>query len=108
MSRSGRTENDSGDDSGKEQLGKTRVTGDRTTLLKRVSLKYGIDGAVGFAILARLWQLLTGPVTQLLLVWSFSKATQDYYYAFSSLPGMQIFVELSLHVVLISVSSHEG
>ena len=107
MSRSGRTENDSGDDSGKEQLGKTRVTGDRTTLLKRVSLKYGIDGAVGFAILARLWQLLTGPVTQLLLVWSFSKATQDYYYAFSSLLGMQIFVELSLHVVLISVSSHE-
>jgi O-antigen/teichoic acid export membrane protein len=46
-------------------------------------------------------------LTQLILVVSFSKATQDYYYAFSGMLGMQVFVELGLHVVLISVSSHE-
>jgi len=77
------------------------------SLIKRILQRMGVDSAVGFAVLARMWQLLTGPVTQLLLVISLSKATQDYYYAFSNLLGMQIFVELGLHVVLISVSSHE-
>ncbi|MFM7058922.1 MAG: hypothetical protein ACKO2P_18585 [Planctomycetota bacterium] len=75
--------------------------------VKRLLQRIGVDGAVGFAVLARMWQLLTGPVTQILLVVSLSKATQDYYYAFSNMLGMQIFVELGLHVVLISVSSHE-
>ena len=77
------------------------------SFVRRVLAVTGVDAAVGFAILARLWQLLTGPVTQLILVVSFSKATQDYYYAFSNMLGMQVFVELGLHVVLISVSSHE-
>ncbi len=77
------------------------------SLLKRMLRRGGIDSAVEFAVLARLWQLLTGPMTQLILVVSFSKATQDYYYAFSNMLGMQVFVELGLHVVLISVSSHE-
>lgn len=69
--------------------------------------KAGIDQAVGYAVISRIWQLLTGPMTQLLIVYSFSSATQDYYYAFSNMLGMQVFVELGLHVVLISVSSHE-
>jgi O-antigen/teichoic acid export membrane protein len=76
-------------------------------MVKRLLQRMGVDGAVGFAVLARMWQLLTGPVTQLILVISLSKGTQDYYYAFSNLLGLQIFVELGLHVVLISVSSHE-
>jgi O-antigen/teichoic acid export membrane protein len=42
-----------------------------------------------------------------MIVYSFSSATQDYYYAFSNMLGMQVFVELGLHVVLISVCSHE-
>lgn len=67
----------------------------------------GMDRAVGYAVLSRIWQLATGPVTQLLIIFFFSEVTQGYYYAFSYLLGMQIFVELGLHVVIISVSSHE-
>jgi len=89
------------------QQGVSAVGSNQVSLLKRTLLRVGVDGAVGFAVLARLWQLLTGPVTQLILVVSFSKSTQDYYYAFSNMLGMQVFVELGLHVVLISVSSHE-
>lgn len=87
--------------------GKADINSPTSTFLKRVLQKAGVDGAVEFAVLARMWQLLTGPLTQLILVVSFSKATQDYYYAFTSMLGMQVFIELGLHVVLISVSSHE-
>lgn len=73
----------------------------------RVLRGLGVDNAVGFAVLSRFWQLLTGPLTQLLIVFSFSKATQDYYYAFGNMLGMQIFVELGLSVVLINLASHE-
>ncbi len=107
MSASVKTETDAGDVSEAVASGKTTIDTQTSTFLVRALRKVGIDGAVGFAVLARLWQLLTGPVTQLILVVSFSKATQDYYYAFTSMLGMQIFVELGLHVVLISVSSHE-
>ncbi len=87
--------------------GKGNFNRQRWIFLKRALRKAGVDGAVGFAVLGKLWQLLTGPLTQLIMVVSFTKATQDYYYAFTSMLGMQIFVELGLHVVLISVSSHE-
>ncbi len=66
-----------------------------------------MDTAVGYAVLARFWQLLTGPVTQLLIVLNFTESAQGYYYAFNYLLGMQIFVELGLHVVIINISSHE-
>ncbi|MEY3458582.1 MAG: hypothetical protein RL215_1739 [Planctomycetota bacterium] len=65
------------------------------------------DRAVRDAVLSRVWQLLTGPLTQLLLVWSLTAAGQDYFQAFSRMLGLQIFVELGLSVVLISIASHE-
>ena len=107
MSPSVRKETDSSSDSETEASGKTTIDAQTTSFLMRARRRAGIDEAVEFAVLARLWQLLTGPLTQLILVVSFSKATQDYYYAFTSMLGMQVFVELGLHVVLISVSSHE-
>lgn len=65
------------------------------------------DSRVRDAVLARFWQLATGPLTQLLLVWHLTSAGQDYFQAFSRLLGLQIFVELGLSVVLISLASHE-
>ncbi|MGV2337415.1 MAG UNVERIFIED_CONTAM: hypothetical protein LVR18_26140 [Planctomycetaceae bacterium] len=65
------------------------------------------DSTIRDAVLARFWQLFTGPLTQLLLVWHLTAAGQDYFQAFSRMLGLQIFVELGLSVVLISVASHE-
>ena len=78
---------------------------DRRSLLRRCALRLGVDRAIGFAVLARFWQLLTGPVTQLLIVFCLTEVEQGYYYAFMNLLAMQIFVELGLHVVLISYTS---
>ena len=75
--------------------------------LMAVARKLGIDRAIGFAVLSRFWQLLTGPITQLLIVFCFSEIQQGYYYAFMNLLAMQVFVELGLHVVIINVASHE-
>lgn len=76
-------------------------------LLIRMARRFGVDRAVGFAVLARVWQLLTGPVTQLLIVFCLSRAAQDYYYAILGMLGLQVFLELGLHVVLINIASHE-
>lgn len=73
----------------------------------RLARDAGIDRASGFAILARFWQLLTGPITQILITLCMSAAGQDYYYAFNSLLGMQVFLELGLHAVLINLASRE-
>ena len=67
----------------------------------------GLDRAVAFAVLARFWQLLTGPVTQLLIIFYFSIIQQGYYVTFLSMLAMQVFAELGLHVVLINLASHE-
>lgn len=75
--------------------------------VREAAKRYGVDRAVGYALAARVWQLLTGQITALLIVFCLTKFEQGYYYAFLYLLAMQIFVELGLHVVLINVASHE-
>lgn len=75
--------------------------------LKRKLAKVGVDGAVFFAVVARIWQLLSGPVTLVLLSRYFSPEERGYFYTFASVLALQTFFELSLHVVLINVASHE-
>ncbi|MFO0977169.1 MAG: hypothetical protein U0996_12275 [Planctomycetaceae bacterium] len=79
----------------------------KSSPLVRLAQSLGLDSAVFFAVLARSWQLLTGPVTQVLIVVHFLTSTLDYYYAFNSLLGTQIFIELGLSVIVIAISSHE-
>ncbi|MBI1314015.1 hypothetical protein GC176_22190 [bacterium] len=75
--------------------------------LKQKLAKVGVDGAVFFAVVARFWQLLSGPVTLVLLSRYFSPEERGYFYTFASVLALQTFFELSLHVVLINVASHE-
>ncbi|MDG2131117.1 MAG: hypothetical protein P8K08_24170, partial [Fuerstiella sp.] len=70
-------------------------------LLERLGTRFGVDRAVGYAVAARGWQLLTGQLTMLLIVFCLTEVEQGYYYAFFYLLAMQIFVELGLHVVII-------
>jgi hypothetical protein len=79
----------------------------QATGLKRLVARLEIDDAVGYAISARFWQLFTGPLTQILIVFCFSGQLQGYYYAFLNVLAIQLFIELGLHGVLINVASHE-
>lgn len=66
-----------------------------------------VDKAVIYALLLRISQLVTGPVTLILIAQFFSPQVQGYYYTFMSLLALQSFVNLGLYIVIINVASHE-
>ncbi|MFA6217316.1 MAG: TIGR04372 family glycosyltransferase [Candidatus Omnitrophota bacterium] len=69
--------------------------------------KFEVDRPVFFGILSRGWSIIAGPLTALLITLRFSPEYQGYYYTFSSLLALQIFVELGLGTVIIQFASHE-
>lgn len=66
-----------------------------------------VDQAVMFGVMARIWQLLTGPISLLLIARYLTPELQGFYYTFGSLIALQSFVELALYLVIINVASHE-
>lgn len=78
-----------------------------TDLLPRLLKKVDIDQAVTFALLTKAWQAAAGIVTLLLVTIFFKPELQGYFYAFSSLLALQVFVELGLFIVVVSLTSHE-
>lgn len=74
---------------------------------RRLLNRLEVDRAVFFALLARGWQFLTGPVTLLLIARHFSPQEQGFYYTFWSVVGLQSLFELSFYTVIVNVASHE-
>lgn len=67
----------------------------------------GLNRAVGYGVLTRLWGMLAGPVSILIIASRFSKEQQGFYYTINSLLAMQIFFELGLTGVIATFASHE-
>lgn len=67
----------------------------------------GLDRAVGFSVLARLWSSAAGLVTLALIAKFLSPAEQGYYYTFGSLVALQIVFELGFSFVILQMASHE-
>lgn len=68
---------------------------------------FGVNRAIGFGVLTRMWSAFAGPLTILLIASRFSKVQQGYYYTFSSLLALQVFFELGLLTVLAQFAAHE-
>jgi hypothetical protein len=68
---------------------------------------FGVDKAVGYGMLARVWGLFAGLLTMFIIAARFSKEQQGFYYTFSSLLTLQIFFELGLMYVVATFVSHE-
>ena len=66
-----------------------------------------VDRAVVFALLTRVWQVIAGPITVLIMTRFITPEVQGFYYTFAGLLALQSFVELGLYNVIISVASHE-
>ena len=75
--------------------------------IKKILNLTGVDKAVGFGVINRLWSFLAGPLTIILISQYFTKDEQGYYYTFYSLIGLQVFFELGLLTVLAQFASHE-
>ena len=76
-------------------------------MLRRWLNRLEVDRAVFYAIAARAWQFVAGPISIYLIVEYFTGELQGYYYTCAQLMGLQALVELGLHAVIINVSSHE-
>lgn len=66
------------------------------------------DRALGFSLVGRVWQTISGPITIALIIATLSPAQQGVYYALVSIVGLQAFVELGLLNVLISYAGQES
>lgn len=80
-----------------------RLNNNLQQLLRRIE----VDRAVAFGILARIWSVVAGPVSAILIATKFTPELQGYYYTFASLLALQVFVELGLGTVIIQFASHE-
>jgi hypothetical protein len=67
----------------------------------------GLDRAVAFTVLARVWASGSGLITVLLIARFLSPAEQGYYYTFTSLIALQMVFELGFSQVVIQLASHE-
>jgi hypothetical protein len=67
----------------------------------------GLERAVVLGITARLWSLIAGTITALLIATKFDPVLQGYHLTFTSLLSLQAFVELGLTQVIVQFASHE-
>jgi len=72
-------------------------------LLRRLE----IDHAVFFGLFAKLWTIIAGPVTLVLIARKFSPEIQGYYFTFATIVALQVFVELGLGTVIVQFAGHE-
>ena len=64
------------------------------------------DRAAAYAVAARGWPFLAGPVTLLLIAASFSLEAQGWFYTLGSLLALQTLGDLGLSTTLVHASSH--
>jgi hypothetical protein len=73
----------------------------------RIGRRLGLDRAVSFAVLGKLWGMGAGLLTALLVATYFTPEVQGYYYTFLSVLALQVFAELGLGTVISTYASHE-
>ncbi len=67
----------------------------------------GLDRAIVFTVVARLWSASVALVTVLLIARYLSPSEQGYYYTFFSLVALQIVFELGFSFVILQLAAHE-
>ena len=67
----------------------------------------GIDRAVAYTLLGRIWGLAAGLASLVLISEFLSKEEQGFYYTFSSILALQVLFDLGLAYVILQFASHE-
>ena len=75
--------------------------------MKQLAALAGVDGAVFYSLLTKIWQSVAGIVTLLLIARVFSPREQGVYYTYNSVLALQIFFELGFSFILMQFASHE-
>ena len=74
---------------------------------KKLYLRLGLDRAILYTLLGRVWTSLSGLVSIYFVTRCLSVDEQGYFYTFNSLVGLQVFFELGLAFVILQTASHE-
>jgi O-antigen/teichoic acid export membrane protein len=72
-----------------------------------VKRRTGLDRAIAFVVITKVWAAVIGIVTILLIARYLSPAEQGYYYTFNSVMALQVLFELGFSVVILQLASHE-
>jgi hypothetical protein len=75
--------------------------------MKKLLNLVGLDRAVAYTLVYRVWQLFANAAVLILIVKSLTKIEQGFYYLFFSILSLQVFFELGLTYVLMQFASHE-
>lgn len=67
----------------------------------------GLDRAIAYTVLARIWSAAAGIVTVILIARCLTPGEQGYYYTFFSLFALQIVFELGFCFVVLQLAAHE-
>ena len=76
-------------------------------MFENLRARFQFDRPLAYALLTRLWQAASGPITILLLIRSLDLSEQGVYYGIIGIVGIQAYFELGLLNVLVSQSGHE-
>jgi hypothetical protein len=76
-------------------------------LLQKCCRTLGLDEAIANVVIGRLWSLLAGPIGIILITSRLTEAEQGFYYTFSSILALKIFLELGLIYVIMQFAAHE-
>ncbi len=79
----------------------------RRSLPRRILNWLEVDRAVFYAIIARGWQFIAGPITIIMITQFFPEEVQGYYYAFWSVVALQQLFELGFPQAVLNFASHE-
>ena len=75
--------------------------------LRKLVFKFGIDGAIGYTVLARIISVTGGLITIVFIALFLSEEEQGYYYTFGSIIAIQVFFELGLNGIITQYVAHE-
>ncbi len=76
-------------------------------LIQRARTWVGLDRAILFNLVGRVWSLLSGPVTLFLVGTRLSESEIGLFYNFFGILSLQVFLELGLGQCLVQFASHE-
>jgi len=76
-------------------------------LKKWLSQTAGVDRAVAYSVSGRIWQIIAGVVSIILIARFITRSEQGYLYTFQSLLAFQLLFDLSLSAVLVQFAGHE-
>jgi hypothetical protein len=77
-----------------------------SSVLRRFAGNLQVDRSLLYALSARIWQAMAGPITMVFIIRSLTLDEQGVYYTLSTLMTIQLFFELGLLNVLISQAGH--